>query len=233
MILGFGYDSKNNDHKIVKLSSWYSRVEEKIYSSKVEVYSLKKECWGKMRSLNMYFNSGGRERQAFMNGSIHWLGHKNKERRLDGSGILVDCVFQMPDSVVSFDVSSEEIKVFSLPMSRIAGGERLYREMRVDVYNGDLLCVIYSEDGFRFDIWVMEKYGVVEGSWNRVRSVQLPSTFGRHIDDLFLGFGMNGELIFYNSKGLTVFYPASKGNREEFKNVQLDQEYALPLLPFI
>ncbi|EOY20387.1 F-box family protein [Theobroma cacao] len=192
---GLGYDSVNNDFKVVRVASSESHKEGKLVSStQAEVHTLGMNSWKEVAiSSGVNFEVYGP--QAFFNGAIHWLGMVLKNKNIT-------------QVIVSFEVSTEVFKLFPLP-------DFVLRERWVtwtDVYK-NLLCVVRTEDGAYCEIWVMEEYGVPE-SWTRLHAIQLSLSYPLW----FLGLGMNGKLVFENLWGLTVYDP----DNEEIKNVKFD-----------
>ncbi|KAK6263681.1 hypothetical protein SCA6_019115 [Theobroma cacao] len=103
VFLGFGYDSVNNDYKVVRVVSSDCHKEGKLVSSvKAEVYTLGMNSWKEV-AIPPGVNFGLYEPQVFLNRAIHWLGMVEKNR----NAIKV---------VVSFDVSTEVFNLIPLPV---------------------------------------------------------------------------------------------------------------------
>ncbi|XP_017978242.1 PREDICTED: F-box/kelch-repeat protein At3g06240 [Theobroma cacao] len=195
VLLGFGYDSVNNDYKVVRVVSLDCHKEGKLVSSvKAEVYTLGMNSWREVE-IPPGVNFGLYEPQVFLNGAIHWLGMVEKNR----NAIKV---------VVSFDVSTEMFNLIPLPVFAL----REIWPMWIDVYKNSL-CVVKTAEGTCYEIWVMKEYGVQE-SWIRLHAIQLSPSHPPWL----LGLGMNGKLVLQNLTGLTVYDP----NTEEIKNVEFD-----------
>ncbi|OMP01366.1 hypothetical protein COLO4_11924 [Corchorus olitorius] len=205
-VIGFGYDSVNNDYKVV---FWYKEYNGALgYSNQfAQVYSLGMNCWRKVETPYHYYitpsfgNDSQRKAAVFLNGGIHWLGYSRRNPDLKG--------------VICFNVSSEEVQWFLLP-DYVKG-----LDMKISVYK-DLLCLVNSRwNGCYYDmIWVMSKYGVQE-SWTRLHTLQRASS---DYDARFLrGILMNGELLWENinydggsdHSCLTVDYP-DDGNSKKY-----------------
>ena len=103
--LGFGYDSQNNDYKVVRIS-W---IDPKPMSpSEVEVYSLSSDSWKRIElgiswmpkfNFTMTF--------PFVSGHLHWMIRKIE----GGGGQKRRCT----DMIMSLDVNSEKFKELPLP----------------------------------------------------------------------------------------------------------------------
>ncbi|KAI3457105.1 hypothetical protein Pfo_013768 [Paulownia fortunei] len=96
-VLGFGFDVKNDDYKVVRVA--YAQVDYG-YSvpPKVEVYALRARNWrgisGKFPRSWMvdYFWS-----QAFVNGNVHWVAYRSKARQAEVENLII--VFDMSNEV--------------------------------------------------------------------------------------------------------------------------------------
>ncbi|XP_007023262.2 PREDICTED: F-box/kelch-repeat protein At3g06240 [Theobroma cacao] len=145
MTVALGYDSVNNDYKVVRVVSLYSHMEGKFGSGmQAQVHTLGMNSW---REVAMS--------QGVNFGAIHWLGMVEKNRNA------------MQVELVSFDVSTEAFKLFPLPDF----APREIWPMWIDVYKNSH-CVVKPGEGAFYEIWVMEEYGVQE-SWTRLHAIQL------------------------------------------------------------
>ncbi|WRX26598.1 F-box associated domain [Theobroma cacao] len=144
VFLGFGYDSVNNDYKVVRVVSLNCHKEGKLVSSvKAEVYTLGVNSWREV-AIPPGVNFGLYKPQVFLNGAIHWLGMVEKNR----NAIKV---------LVSFDVSTEVFNLIPLPVF----AQREIWPMWIDVYKNSL-CVVKTAEGPCYEIWVMKEFGVQE-----------------------------------------------------------------------
>ncbi|XP_055811990.1 F-box/kelch-repeat protein At3g23880-like [Solanum dulcamara] len=151
---GFGYDSVNDDYKVVKIFS-FSRNEGK-FENRVKIYSLKDDSW----KMGEGFYSGYVNAQSgmFLNGSLHWeVSHCR-----DSVG---------SSEIMTLDLSTETYGVMALPD---CGNKNT--SWMLSVLGGCLVaCCNYYPD--RTDMWVMKEYGV-EKSWTKMVS-DLTAPFGR------------------------------------------------------
>lgn len=150
---GFGYDSVNDDYKIVTVSRYDTEngfgfntddEDDSDYCPEmlVNVYSMKTGTWKRAPSSPYYCHcvSSG----VFLNGCIHWLGEVG--------------TLQSPDFIiVAFDLVEEKFKEMPRPGSLTH--ENVYSS-RLLVLNG---CLCAFGDGGS-SVWVMKEYGVEE-SW--------------------------------------------------------------------
>lgn len=155
---GFGYDSVNDDYKVVKIFS-FSRNEGK-FENRVKIYSLKDDSW----KMGEGFYSGYVNAQSgmFLNGFLHWEVSHCRDSGVDSDGF---------SEIITMDLSTETYGVMALPDC----GNRNTSWM-LSVLGGCLVaCCNYYPD--RTDIWVMKEYGV-EKSWSKMVS-DLTAPFGR------------------------------------------------------
>lgn len=186
IFIGFGFDSINNDFKVVRLMTLDNKQQET--TPKVEVYSLLSNSWRIITfkspppkiliSLHVKYRS-----QMFVNGKIHWVVSK-----LSNDG-------EINNFVLSFDVSKEKFGELMLPQ-RLKINQPP-SEVSI-LAGGDLLAVIHTSfsslDCKSFSIWVMKEYGVVE-SWSEVFHFDSARYYiGGGIESV-LALRSNGEMV--------------------------------------
>ncbi|XP_028794680.1 F-box/kelch-repeat protein At3g23880-like [Neltuma alba] len=149
VFFGFGFDSRNDDFKVVRLLS--SKRQD---NPEVEVYSLSTNCW---RSINtrvppfLISTNVWKTSQMFVNGVIHWVVNCRT------NGGIRNCI-------LTFNLAEDTFGELMLP--------KLLEEspFMVSILAGsDSLAVVLRQDSAEFDgtffsIWVMKEYGVME-SW--------------------------------------------------------------------
>ena len=185
--LGFGYDSKTNDYKVVRAVSLKLTEDGSVFQNPqppvVELYSLSTGQW-KMLSAPVCVVYG-RQKQAFVNGALHWLASRSTTTN-DGKNrvhfVLVldlgDEVFReilLPESCTSVSVYGNSIAMF-----------------QIGSYDCSYDCI--------FNIWVMKEYGVAS-SWmkvhqNRTLPIQRAVGFRRNSEVVLQMFG--GRLVSWN-----------------------------------
>ncbi|OMO81083.1 hypothetical protein COLO4_23770 [Corchorus olitorius] len=181
-LFGFGYDSTNNDYKVVRELRTWDYVPRRI----TQVYSLRSNSWRKLGSNiipdDIRLCGGiGFGSDCLFNGAIHRLAYYPRNNHAG--------------KIVSFDVCNEEFHMFSRP--NLKGCDD---NLKISV-SGDLLSIfdlVRHVERVCCDIWVMKEYGV-EDSWILLHSIKLfcPRPYNGFS---FLGLGMNGEFIL--DKGL-------------------------------
>ena len=167
--LRFGYDSLNNDYKVVRISRF--RVKD-MPPLEVEVYTLSSDSWKTIglgipwRPNVVYWEIKCFMPSPFVRGHLHWMilyvedrgGRKRRSTHM----------------ILSFDVNSEKFK--ELPLLADEGscsviyltsfkGKLALIKLRYGVQSRDTLC----------SIWVMREYGLFD-SWNKLCVVPVEST---------------------------------------------------------
>ena len=190
---GFGFDTRTNDYKVVRIAIPYAPEEAK--QRLVEVYSLKEGSWRRKASAGASLLPGITHdicchRVAFINGVVHF-------------GVR-DCIntprLKVCPSVLSFDLSDEVFHMTALPKF---GAKTDYD---IFGFRGSLF-VVYIElvDNKRCCfIWVMKECGVVK-SWTKLFTINLSGEFRRVLsfqknDHIFMqaGLGKNARLCSYD-----------------------------------
>ena len=185
---GFGFDSRTNDYKVVKIDS------------KVQVFSLATGSWKISRVGTPACSLSNRGPQRFINGAIHWLA----------STRIVGNDDDKRHSILSFDISSEIFREIMLPktLSRLNYCFRSPIFYSITEYGKSLaLCV----GGTRFiSLWVMKEYGAA-GSWAQVLDYTTLEGIPKP-----LGFSSSGELLWKTESGeLTSYDPKTSKIKKE------------------
>ncbi|KAJ7967793.1 F-box protein [Quillaja saponaria] len=169
---GFGYDSGNEDYKVVRMLQFYDINDnhEKI----VEVFSLKSNAWKRAPDFP-YFLYWGYQWGTYANGNLHWL--------------LSEQHINILQLIVAFDISVEKYR--QMPLPNISD----YFLLKLREFEGCLclLCIYGAHE--KIDVWVMKQYGVKE-SWVKMYSLaetQLERGFDYIVP---LAYSMNGEELF-------------------------------------
>nr|XP_023884580.1 F-box/kelch-repeat protein At3g23880-like [Quercus suber] len=161
--LGFGYDSQNNDYKVVRFS-WTISGKPKP-PPKVEVYSLSSDSWRRIglgiswrpNVLAHYFNYT--LTFPLVSGHLHWM-----IEMIDEGGAQEGRFTSM---ILSFDVNSEKFKELPLPDDE---GSFLVTKC-VTSFQEKLALIKFGygvePHSMLCSIWVMKEYGVPD-SWNKL-----------------------------------------------------------------
>ena len=160
--LGFGYDTLNDDYKVLRVVQFLNREFD------VKMYSLKSKSW---KNIKEQWPKKGWKRSSktvSVNGALHWLVAENK---------------QGPVMILAFDLANEKFRDFATPRQPPTyGAERFleaglegFLEACLEVLNGKL-CFIVNLDKKDNEVWLMEEYG--EGSsWTRVYKIEYDGVF--------------------------------------------------------
>ncbi|KAK7279512.1 hypothetical protein RJT34_24565 [Clitoria ternatea] len=166
--VGFGFDSRNCDYKVVRISCIMDDERFGFSAPEVEVYSLLTGFWrnlGAVAPVCTLCFVGRDAPHGFVNGIIHW-GAKRRVGDDDNGWYYFVLSFDFEDEVFGEVVLPEKlanVSSDSVTVTVVGGG---YEKKDVTVYcvNGDSPCSC--------EIWVMKEYGVVE-SWNKVFAFNL------------------------------------------------------------
>eukprot|EP00257_Ricinus_communis_P009116 XP_002527481.2 F-box protein At3g07870 [Ricinus communis] len=195
-VLGFGFDPKSSEYKVVRVVYRMRENGCKVdIRPQVEVYELGMNAWRSIIvSAAPQYVISELSLQVFLNGAVHWIGynprHEGSDFR-DLSMVLFDMdkeVFdemKLPDSVCGLSV---------LDLSVVASGKVL----SLVQYNRHTRSqwIQYGSCSF----WVMKEYGKVE-SWSKQFTIDLQGGVRKS-----LGLGNNGQMLLVASNGELVSY---------------------------
>ncbi|XP_011082973.1 F-box/kelch-repeat protein At3g23880-like [Sesamum indicum] len=196
-VLGFGFDVKNGDFKVVRVA--YAQVDYG-YSvpPKVEVYALSTGSWrrvgGKIPRSWMvdYFWT-----QAFVNGNVHWVAYRSKARQDEVENLII--VFDMSEEVFE-ELPLPDILTNELPFNLNAA----VLDQSLAIYQCDARSWSKS-----CSIWVMKKYGDV-ASWSKLLHINVQEGFGA-----ILGVRSNGDILLTaRNGGLVAYNQDTKATKE-------------------
>ncbi|XP_026389876.1 F-box protein CPR1-like [Papaver somniferum] len=136
---GFGYDSKSDDYKYVRIFYYPSQRE----GSEVHVYSFRTNTWKQMYVPYVLTNvdSDRAPNGIFYNGALHWFAEK----------ISSYCVTVL----LAFDMTEESVREIPQPENP---GFKQFGIKYIDVLNG-CLCILCSNSA-GFQVWLMNDYGM-------------------------------------------------------------------------
>ena len=173
--LGFGFDSRNNDYKVVKIARNKYEV-----AQPVEVYSVSERSW-RVASVSCrarIARSPMHQQPASLNGALHFA--------------VNDWGDAQSLAVLSFNLSDEVFRVISLPNGNFGSGANI----GISVFNGLLSLLSYEcqHESSRqcCSVWVMKEYDVVD-SWIKLFTIELNMLHWK-----VLGFLKNGHVIVQN-----------------------------------
>ncbi|KAE9459841.1 hypothetical protein C3L33_08255, partial [Rhododendron williamsianum] len=188
--LGFGFDPKTNDHKVVRIVylEGSGRVKGWVVPPKVEVYALSTGVWKTIKGskigyhmVEVFWSS------AFANGGVHWTAYSGGKSTGYCNVILV------------FDMGSEVFREVKLP-EKLVGASPL--DLAVTGYKDTISIFQYDKRGpyccKGFTVWVMKEYGVEE-SWSKLFTGSLNGGVST-----VLGFRKSGEVVVEKWDGTLV-----------------------------
>jgi F-box interacting protein len=163
--LGFGYDPKTDDYKLVKVVYLEDPTGPTfVLQPLVEIYTLRTGAWRSVKApvppyvMELCFVS------VFLNGAVHWRVHTP---RFQGT---------FRNLIVSLDMEDEVFGEMAMP--------RVYKTRNSWRFFWRFLmgCLLLSLVRIRlldgaYSVWVMKEYGVAE-SWTKQFDIKLPSWTG-------------------------------------------------------
>ncbi|OMO93619.1 hypothetical protein COLO4_16775 [Corchorus olitorius] len=132
--LGFGFDAKSNDYKVVKLvypvgeGTFKEPFHCKGKPPKVEVFSVKEKRWRMVcgKVVKCSFTEIGWT-QCFLNGRVHWITYEKKRSTIETSVLLFDMEdekfmkMKLPESLVEVNPRQLSISVNRGTAGRVFG----------------------------------------------------------------------------------------------------------------
>ncbi|GLU20565.1 hypothetical protein SLE2022_367560 [Rubroshorea leprosula] len=179
-VYGFGYDSVNDDYKVVRIIQSF-RVEDKVFELEVKVWSFGEKGWRRIEDLPYVLSFPGAN-GVFVCGALHWAVSRKDEP-------------ENVNTIVALDLGVEEYR--EVPQPEYPDGEEFHWE--VGVLEG-CLCVIADYVDSHVDLWVMREYGVKE-SWTKLLSLacgEVTDSF-RSVKPLVYSRGGDQVLLVFDS----------------------------------
>ncbi|GMH15983.1 hypothetical protein Nepgr_017824 [Nepenthes gracilis] len=206
--IGFGYDPKTNDYKVVRIFLyWDKKRRADCIDQSVEVYSLSTNMWREIKPSGIY-GYGMFCEEAYACGAYHWLVYNHED---DGLFVL------------SFDMTNEVFyrTGFSLDASNKG---RLWKLLTV---NESIAIVLYKLVGFGecFDVWIRNHLSgdINEGYWTKKCSLKALCELGRSVEKPLL-FWKNGLFLVESGAGNLTYCDTFNG-----KLRQIDVHFDDPL----
>ncbi|XVF52483.1 hypothetical protein PTKIN_Ptkin05aG0021900 [Pterospermum kingtungense] len=185
--LGFGFDAKKNDYKVVRLV--YTQGNGDAYPPYVEVFSVAEKGWRMIsgEGLDCSFPETS-WRQFFLNGRVYWIVHENKKGKT------------AENLVLSFDMEDETFEKMMLPESLVGvNSMRLF----ISVNKGMLTVSEYhtgEANNMCVNVWVRTEYEDVK-SWSKLYSVDV-----LEVAQMVLGMTDKDEVFLVKSDGGGLWY---------------------------
>jgi F-box interacting protein len=185
--LGFGYDPKTDDYKLVRLVYRFDYIVPPL----VEIYTLRTGAWRSLKAPGPPYTIITWSLSVFLNGAVHWPAYTPADQGA------------FRNLIVSFDMEDETFREVAMPKS-LQGVEDL--SVTVAVLDGLLAlvpCNRYGSVEFH-SVWVMKEYGVAE-SWTKLYDIDVGEGLHRVI-----GFTKNGEALLIKHEKLFSYSPCTQ-----------------------
>ncbi|KNA06933.1 hypothetical protein SOVF_176530 [Spinacia oleracea] len=155
MLFGFGYDSKNDDYKILRLVQGFTK--EKVFYSEAQMYSLNNNSWKSVQGISSYLLFSDCH-GVLVNEALHFLAN-SEELGLTG------------EYIASFDLQTESFSL--MDCSKFVHKIGNYLMILLAQLGGCLCALVNNNTNFILegaDLWVMKEYENKE-SWVRLYSI--------------------------------------------------------------
>ncbi|KAG6677354.1 hypothetical protein I3843_14G021300 [Carya illinoinensis] len=204
--VGFGFDPRSNDFKVVRLLAFLSTTASFLMDTHygAEVYSMRDGSW-RLLDLLMPVNIYSDSPTVALGGLFLWY-----------LGFHYDEATDEDESIFAFDFSDEVFRKTRFPDASVF---RDYGQCARTLtgLKGSIAMLVFprapSNTNFCLDLWVLLEFGIKE-SWTRLISI------GPLLDvERPLGFWNNGQLFLENSEGQLVLYDPYT---EIKKNLQIE-----------
>ena len=179
--VGFGYDSKSRDFKVVRVVEFGSQYGETNLPARVEIYDLRKKKWREIESAVCGRVTRAPTPQMHHKGTYYWWAYKEGRTNI----------------IHTFDMSEEVFGEISVPNDVV--NERM-EYISMGTLNGSIIIFHYSKTGNEktFDVWEMEKDVVL---WSKLMTIG--HVFGVEKPLLFVN---SDELLMEANEGRVISY---------------------------
>ncbi|KAM4092751.1 hypothetical protein ACJW30_06G063400 [Castanea mollissima] len=183
--IGFGFDSKTNDYKVVRIVSASESESSKV--PKVEVYSLATAQWKVVAAVPPVGTAFADkcDPHAFVNGALHCVVSKNN---IDN---------EILNFILVFDLGDEVFREIAMPKPLDNPENLVGVGVSVSAYRNSLALIQRGDSIGRVDIWVMKWYDVAS-SWTKMFSTLADQ--GGFLPRL-IGFKKTGEVLLEMHRG--------------------------------
>ncbi|GLU15700.1 hypothetical protein SLE2022_321700 [Rubroshorea leprosula] len=172
-VFGFGYDSVNDDYKVVRITQSGGK-EGKPLESEVKVLSMGRKGWRRIEDIPYVLPCPGAN-GVFASGSLHWVVSYKDEPSDE-------------NVIVALDVGLEEYR--EVPQPEYTDNKKF----RLDVgVLGGCLCLMANYLS-HVDLWVMREYGVKE-SWSKLLSLACDDVVGSLRSMKPLAYSRSGDQV--------------------------------------
>ncbi|XP_056699840.1 F-box protein CPR1 isoform X2 [Spinacia oleracea] len=155
VLFGFGYDSKNDDYKVLRLVQGFTN--DKMFYSEAKLCSLNNNSWKSVEGISLYLIYADCH-GVLVNEALHYIVNSEE---LGSSGKFI----------ASFDLQNESFSL--MDCSKFLGKGESNLMMLLTELDGCLCVMVNHLNNFileRADLWVMKEYGNKE-SWAKLYSI--------------------------------------------------------------
>ncbi|XP_021750779.1 F-box protein CPR30-like isoform X2 [Chenopodium quinoa] len=159
MLFGFGYDSKNDDYKVLCLVQGFTANQ--VFFTEAKLYSLNNNSWKSVQGISFYILYADCH-GILVNEALHYMVNSNEVGGLEGKFIA------------KFDLQTESFSLIDCP--KLVDESESNLMIQITELGGCLCAMVnYHKviilDGLkRVDFWVMKEYGNKE-SWVKLCSI--------------------------------------------------------------
>ncbi|KAI3444437.1 hypothetical protein Pfo_001102 [Paulownia fortunei] len=204
MAVGFGFDHRTVDFKVVKIL--YDCDNERDFLPKAFTYGVKIGSWRSIGLVVPCFMPKNWSSSVFVNGVVHWLAYKRPE--FNGQ----------PNCIMGFDVVEEVFKLMELPQNLGPNCKELRLSPLVDEKSVALFISYRENMDETWDLWLMNDYGKAE-SWTRKYTIVLEQVF------FPLKIGNGGEILAAISDEKLVLIDVEKAEVKDLEVCGLPQSF--------
>ncbi|KAL3614954.1 hypothetical protein CASFOL_040615 [Castilleja foliolosa] len=190
MSYGFGYDSRNDNYKAVRVVEFRHELSHIWISSETEIYSFRSNCWRRIEGFPYPLPFLKGYWRVHVNGALHTFVEDFVEARIMAFSVDTENHYQLP--------MPPAIRIKDVDVS-------------LDVIDGCLSAICCTRSN-RVSVWVMKDYGVKE-SWIKMLTISppvierndfvRPVVYSRDGDRVLLNCD-DKRLIWYDLKNKTV-----------------------------
>ncbi|OVA01217.1 Profilin [Macleaya cordata] len=179
---GFGYDSKIEDYKLVRIADFLAYGHS--YDSEVKIYTLGSNSWRRIQDIPYNFTFGSKS-GALVNGTLHWIANRREASRL----------------ILSLDIRDETFREVPRP-------EYLNDQFHITIgVLGGWLCILDQYlDTVGVEVWVMKDYGV-RGSWTKLYTITLQTVIQSFQYLTLVQSLKNGVILLKDNNALVLYDP--------------------------
>ncbi|PRQ42309.1 putative F-box domain, leucine-rich repeat domain, L domain-containing protein [Rosa chinensis] len=184
--VGFGYDSKAQEYKVVRIVSFITGVHKPL-PSKAEVYTIGTNSWREIKDQTESHVFWAASFKLFLKGFYFWWASICPPEQ---------------EIILSFDMNEELFHDIYIPESVRHDIVRCNRGLAVWKESIALLAYGGDSGAQSFDIWVIDDFGVFKSSWIKyltigpLEGISIPLIFWKSNE--FLMAATDGRLVSYN-----------------------------------